>query len=140
MDTQIELLRAELDAIIYWDSLYLEDPAPSVIDKDGFTARFFRRVQVLAELLALAKGNDRPLTRFPKTLCTTAASKGPVSSGSERTMKHAVVRWNPATREHFCTRCGRTSDAISIADAQERLEQYDCVVPSVDVKMPEPGY
>jgi hypothetical protein len=54
-------------------------------------------------------------------------------------MKHAVVRWNPATREHFCVRCGQTSDAISIADAQERLEKYDCVVPSIDVAMPEPG-
>ncbi len=54
-------------------------------------------------------------------------------------MKHAVVRWNPATSEHFCVRCGRTSDAINIADAQERLEKYDCVVPSIDVKMPEPG-
>jgi len=54
-------------------------------------------------------------------------------------MKHAVIRWNPATREHFCVRCGRTSDAISIADAQERLEKYDCIVPSVDVTIPEPG-
>jgi hypothetical protein len=36
-------------------------------------------------------------------------------------------------------RCGQTSDAISIADAQERLEKYDCVVPSIDVKIPEPG-
>jgi hypothetical protein len=57
----------------------------------------------------------------------------------ESDMKHAVVRWNPATREHFCTRCGRTSDAIHIADTQERLEMYDCIVPSIDVAMPEPG-
>jgi hypothetical protein len=54
-------------------------------------------------------------------------------------MKHAVVRWNPATREHFCTNCGRTTDAINIEDAQERLEKYDCTVPSIDVTMPEPG-
>jgi len=54
-------------------------------------------------------------------------------------MKHAVIRWNPATREHFCVRCGRTSDAITISDAQERLEKYDCIVPSVDVTIPEPG-
>ena len=57
----------------------------------------------------------------------------------EPDMKHAVVRWNAATREHFCTHCGRTSDAINIADAQERLEKYDCTVPSIDVAMPEPG-
>jgi hypothetical protein len=54
-------------------------------------------------------------------------------------MKHAVVRWNPATREHFCMTCGRTSDAINIADAQERLEGFDCSMPSIDVAMPEPG-
>jgi hypothetical protein len=57
----------------------------------------------------------------------------------KRVTKHAVVRWNPATQEHFCVACGKTSDAISIADAQERLEQYDCNVPSIDVTMPEPG-
>jgi hypothetical protein len=57
----------------------------------------------------------------------------------ESDMKHSVVRWNPATREHFCTHCGRTSDAINIADAQERLEKYDCLVPSIDVAIPEPG-
>ena len=54
-------------------------------------------------------------------------------------MKHAIVRWNPATREHFCTNCGRTSDAINIEEAQQRLEKYDCTVPSIDVAMPEPG-
>jgi hypothetical protein len=54
-------------------------------------------------------------------------------------MKHSEVRWNPARREHFCLNCGRTTDAIDIADAQQRLEPFDCVVPSVDVTMPEPG-
>ena len=54
-------------------------------------------------------------------------------------MKHTVVRWNPATREHFCVRCGRTSDAMSVTDAQERLEQYDCIIPAVNVPIPEPG-
>jgi len=33
-------------------------------------------------------------------------------------MKHLHNRWNPATGEHFCSNCGRTSDAINIADAQ----------------------
>jgi hypothetical protein len=60
-------------------------------------------------------------------------------AGKFASMKHAVVRWNPATREHFCARCGRTSDATSIADAQEQLEQYDCLIPSVNVSVPEPG-
>ena len=57
----------------------------------------------------------------------------------ESDMKHAVVRWNPATRQHFCTHCGRTSDAINFADALEQLEKYDCAVPSIDVATPEPG-
>jgi hypothetical protein len=54
-------------------------------------------------------------------------------------MKHLVIRWNPATREHFCMNCGRTSDAISAADAQERLEQYECKIPSVEAPSAEPG-
>ena len=54
-------------------------------------------------------------------------------------MKHSIVRWNPATREHFFANCGRTPDAVSIADAQERLEQYNCDVPSIDVTIPAPG-
>jgi len=54
-------------------------------------------------------------------------------------MKHAVIRWNPATKEHFCTNCGRTSDATNIADAQEQLEQYDCEIPSVKAPSAEPG-
>ena len=54
-------------------------------------------------------------------------------------MKHVVVRWNPATREHFCLHCGQTTDAINIEDAQVRLEQYDCLIPSVDTVAPPPG-
>jgi DNA-directed RNA polymerase subunit RPC12/RpoP len=54
-------------------------------------------------------------------------------------VKHLVIRSNPATREYFCTTCGRTSDAISAADAQERLEQYECKIPSVEVSRAEPG-
>jgi hypothetical protein len=57
MDTQIEVLRAELNAINYWDTEFVENPEPSNIDRDACIARFFRRVQVLAELLALAKRN-----------------------------------------------------------------------------------
>jgi hypothetical protein len=54
-------------------------------------------------------------------------------------MKHDVVRWNPATNEHFCPKCGRTSDAISATDAQERMEQYDCEIRSVEAPRNEPG-
>jgi hypothetical protein len=54
-------------------------------------------------------------------------------------MKHFVIRWNPATREDFCMKCGRTSDAISIADAQEQLEQYECEIPTVEAPGGEPG-
>jgi hypothetical protein len=53
-------------------------------------------------------------------------------------MKHPDIRWNPA-REHYCASCGRTTDAIDFADAQQRLEQFDCIVPSVDVAIPEPS-
>ena len=54
-------------------------------------------------------------------------------------MKHPLIRWNPATKEHFCPNCGRTSDATNIADAQEYLEQYDCEIPSVEAPRAEPG-
>jgi hypothetical protein len=54
-------------------------------------------------------------------------------------MKHTVVRWNPATSEHFCPKCGRTSDATSAADAQESLDQYDCKIPAVEAPSSEPG-
>jgi hypothetical protein len=54
-------------------------------------------------------------------------------------MRNAVIRWNPATREYFCALCGRTSDAISDQDARERLERYECQIPSVDTSVPSPG-
>jgi len=55
------------------------------------------------------------------------------------TMKHPQIRWNPGTREHFCMKCGRISDAITIADAQEQLEQYECTIPSAEAPSAEPG-
>jgi hypothetical protein len=54
-------------------------------------------------------------------------------------MKHLVVRWNPATQEHLCQKCGRTSNEAAIEDAQEKLEQYDCEIPSIDTASPAPG-
>jgi hypothetical protein len=55
--SQITLLRAELDAINYWDDQFVENPEPSVIDQQACITRFFRRVQVLSQLQALAKRN-----------------------------------------------------------------------------------
>jgi hypothetical protein len=54
-------------------------------------------------------------------------------------MEHPVIRWNPATREHFCPNCGRTSDATNIADAQQQLEQYECEIPSVEAPRADSG-
>jgi hypothetical protein len=51
-------------------------------------------------------------------------------------MKHPVIRWNPIIGEWFCTKCGRTSDHITVADAHAALDQYDCEIPAVE--MPEP--
>ena len=53
-------------------------------------------------------------------------------------MKHLVIRWNPATQEWFCIKCGRTSDQISEEDARLELDQHDCQVPSQGTSTP-PG-
>jgi hypothetical protein len=53
-------------------------------------------------------------------------------------MKHLVIRWNPATQEWFCIKCGRTSDHISEEDARVELDQHDCQVPSQGTSTP-PG-
>ena len=54
-------------------------------------------------------------------------------------MKHPAIKWNPGTREYFCTTCGRTSREETIQDAREQLEQYECEIPSVDTRSPAPG-
>jgi hypothetical protein len=54
-------------------------------------------------------------------------------------MRHANVRWNPGTREWFCTSCGRTSNAIAENDAAQNLDQYECSVPSVESPSSAPG-
>jgi len=54
-------------------------------------------------------------------------------------MKHLSVCWNPATREWYCTRCGRTSDHTSVQEAHVELDQYDCQLTSVDVPSAPPG-
>ena len=54
MAHKLELLEAELQAIILWDRLYTDNPSPDLIEKDACIARTFRRVQVVAELKRLA--------------------------------------------------------------------------------------
>ena len=54
-------------------------------------------------------------------------------------MKYLAIRWNPGTHEYFCPTCGRTSEGTTIQDAREKLEQYDCEIPSVDTASPAPG-
>jgi hypothetical protein len=54
-------------------------------------------------------------------------------------MKHLSVRWNPATREWYCTNCGRTSDHTSVQEAHVELDQYDCQLTSVEVPSAPPG-
>ena len=54
-------------------------------------------------------------------------------------MKHANLRWNPGTGEWFCTKCGRTSDHVSVNDAQEELDQYECMVQWVGSARSAPG-
>jgi len=39
----------------------------------------------------------------------------------------------------FCTKCRRTSDHISLHDAQQELDQYDCGVQLIGVARPAPG-
>lgn len=54
-------------------------------------------------------------------------------------MKHEQIRWNLGTNEWYCTRCGRSSGAASEDEARAKLEQYECVVPSVEVAGSVPG-
>ncbi len=43
-----------------------------------------------------------------------------------RATQHREVRWNPATQEWFCIRCGRTSDHTFEDDARQELENFEC--------------
>jgi hypothetical protein len=54
-------------------------------------------------------------------------------------MKHTDLRWNPGTREWFCTSCGRTSTVENEHDARVNLDQYECTVPSVEASRSVPG-
>ncbi len=54
-------------------------------------------------------------------------------------MKHLTIRWNRATNEWFCVKCGQTSFEADIDDARLELEQYQCLMPSVEVARATPG-
>jgi hypothetical protein len=54
-------------------------------------------------------------------------------------MKHENLVWNLGTSEWFCTKCGRTSDHTSVHDAHVELDQYECMVPSVEAPRAAPG-
>ncbi len=66
--------------------------------------------------------------RVPLPMRSTLESPDLLSSTvAEKT--HGEIYWNPALREWFCVRCGRTTDHVSQADARVELEQHDCVLP-----------
>ena len=54
-------------------------------------------------------------------------------------MKHLNIGWNPATKEWFCAKCGRTSDHANVHEAHKELDQYECQVPSVESPRAAPG-
>jgi hypothetical protein len=48
-------------------------------------------------------------------------------------MKHENIRWNPATLEWFCLKCGRTSDHTSEQEARQELEQWECRIQAAEM-------
>jgi hypothetical protein len=54
-------------------------------------------------------------------------------------MKHLNIRWNPATKEWYCTACGRTSDHANVYDTHKALDQYECQIPSLEAARADPG-
>jgi len=54
-------------------------------------------------------------------------------------MKHENIIWNPATENWFCKKCGRTSDQLSVEEAQGELDQHECNVPSSEISGSAPG-
>lgn len=54
-------------------------------------------------------------------------------------MKHPTMVWNSATKEWFCTTCGRTSDHVGEEAARLELVQYRCEIPYVGASENGPG-
>jgi hypothetical protein len=68
MANQTEILTAELNAINFWDRMYVDNPEPDQIDKDACVARLFRRSQVIVELERIARSNGETRFRKPEKL------------------------------------------------------------------------
>jgi len=76
MANRAEILEAELNAIILWDRMYMQNPAPDSIERDACIARIFRRVQVVMELS-----------------CRAPVSKDPTQSGEWPTEARFWLAW-----------------------------------------------
>jgi hypothetical protein len=50
--------------------------------------------------------------------------------------RHAILRWNGALGEWFCTKCGRSSDQVTVEDAHVELAQFECRLPYVETSRP----
>ena len=48
-------------------------------------------------------------------------------------MPHEDIRWNPALEEWFCVRCGRTSDHVAEERARKEIDEFECMLRSVEV-------
>jgi hypothetical protein len=53
--------------------------------------------------------------------------------------KHENIVWNPGTENWFCQKCGRTSDRLTVQEAQMELDQYECNLPASDISGAAPG-
>jgi hypothetical protein len=47
-------------------------------------------------------------------------------------MKHLKIIWNPAIKQWFCSKCGRTSDQVSEQQARTELDRCECRIPYVE--------
>jgi hypothetical protein len=54
-------------------------------------------------------------------------------------MRHPTTIWNSATKQWFCTTCGKTSDHIAEEAANVELLQYKCQIPYVGASENAPG-
>lgn len=65
-----------------------------------------------------------------------AADKGRgnemISNRTPPRTRHNDIRWNPATKEWFCAKCGRASQQAGKQGACLELERYKCELPFVN--------
>jgi hypothetical protein len=53
-------------------------------------------------------------------------------------MKHLKIIWNPAIKQWFCSKCGRTSDHVSELQARAELDRCECQIPYVEAAVRAP--